>query len=266
MGKRVRGVGAHACARHGCFCPSSVVDFTKGEKQMHMDWSLVQAIATTHMDEIQRLLHIYDVNCQYAIKLLLRLAESQSMEIPSLLRIISAIGLFHVHGHKDDCLYRYATTYIAEVGIIDGEILETLWAVLNLTSPSTRGATIAHCTEVLDDHMGDSNWKKIINTYISIGKRYIRAREQEPETRSYKEDIEALIPPALLTQWAAAAKRAERKRELDPAAMDFMRSKLEKGKTRKEIELELGAKEMQQQQKTGAAAWLADGLQLEWEQ
>lgn len=48
--------------------------------------------------------------------------------------------------------------------MIDGEILETLWSVLNDISRSTRTATLAHRMEVLDDHMGDSNWKKIIGT------------------------------------------------------------------------------------------------------
>jgi len=46
--------------------------------------------------------------------------------------------------------------------MIDGEIAETLWAVLNSISPSLRTATLAHRSEVLDDHMNDSNWKKII--------------------------------------------------------------------------------------------------------
>ena len=30
-GLDVTGIGATACARHGCFCPSSVVNFVKGE-------------------------------------------------------------------------------------------------------------------------------------------------------------------------------------------------------------------------------------------
>jgi hypothetical protein len=31
---RATGVGATACARHGCFVPHSVVDFQKGERQV----------------------------------------------------------------------------------------------------------------------------------------------------------------------------------------------------------------------------------------
>ena len=50
--------------------------------------------------------------------------------------------------------------------MVDGEILETLWSTLNHISPSMRTASLAHRTEVLDDHMNDSNWKKT----VSIGK------------------------------------------------------------------------------------------------
>jgi hypothetical protein len=35
------------------------------------------------------------------------------------------------HGHKDECLYWWATNYIPGAGVIDGEVLETLWSVLN---------------------------------------------------------------------------------------------------------------------------------------
>lgn len=34
---RATGVGATACARHGCFVPHSVVDFQKGERQVFFD-------------------------------------------------------------------------------------------------------------------------------------------------------------------------------------------------------------------------------------
>ena len=47
--------------------------------------------------------------------------------------------------------------------MVDGEILETLWAVLNTVSASTRTASLAHWTEVLDEHMNDSNFKKLLH-------------------------------------------------------------------------------------------------------
>jgi hypothetical protein len=157
------GIGGHACARHGCFALGSLVNFQKGERQMNMDWSLCEALATTNMAEILHLLHIYDINCQYCRHLMERIQANNLLEIPANLQIHHAIGQFHIHGHQDACLYRWATQYVPGAGVVDGEVLETLWSVLNSVSSATRTATLAHRTEILDDHMSDNNWKKILN-------------------------------------------------------------------------------------------------------
>jgi len=136
------------------------VDFPKGEKQMHMDYALSEATKTTNMTTIRKLALVYDVMCEYGVHLDEHFLHHIGLSLPEGLEIIKAIGLFQAHSHIDLCLHRYATTYIPNLGVIDGEILETLWSVINQTARSTRGATTAHRTEVLDDHMGDSNWKK----------------------------------------------------------------------------------------------------------
>jgi len=160
-------VGAVACARHGCFCPSSVVDFDLGEKQMHIDYGVSESIKTTNMQDIEKMALIYDIMCEYGVYFDKRFLEHPGLTMPEDLEVIKAIGLFHVHGHKEECLARYAPTYIPTLAVVDGEVMETLWAVLNQTSRSARGATIASRTELLDDHMGDSNWKKTINVGMS---------------------------------------------------------------------------------------------------
>jgi hypothetical protein len=139
------------------------VDFQKGEKQMNMDWSFCEALKTTNLNGITDVMLIYDIMCQYHVNLHRRVANSKYLELPPSIRLIKAIGLFHIHGHRDGCLYRFATSYVPGAAIVDGEVLESLWSVLNEVSRSTRTATLAHRTEILDDHMGDSNWKKIIN-------------------------------------------------------------------------------------------------------
>jgi hypothetical protein len=83
--------------------------------------------------------------------------------LPEGLQIDAAIGSFHVHGHKDTCFYRYATSFIPGAGVVAGEILESLWAVLNAVTPAMRTATLAHRAEIMDDHMTDSNHKKSLN-------------------------------------------------------------------------------------------------------
>ena len=181
------GVGGHACGRHGCFAPGSMVNFQKGEQQMNMDWSLCEALATTNVGLIKLFLHIYDISCQYCQHLMTRIQRNEYLKIPSDLTIIHAIGLFHIHGHKNDCLYRYATNYVPGAGVIDGEVLETLWSVLNTVSAATRTTSLAHRTEILDDHMSDNNWKKM----LQIGKFF-------PFCIVFKLKIESEIHPPLL--------------------------------------------------------------------
>ena len=157
------GIGGNCCTRHGCFAPGSLVNFQKGERQLNMDWSLCEALATTNVQGLQRVLHVYDISCQYYRHLHDCIAQNLLLELPTGVELLHAIGLFHVHGHQDECLYRWATSYIPDAGVMDGEILETLWSVLNTVSASTRTASLAHRSEVLDDHMGDSNFKKMLN-------------------------------------------------------------------------------------------------------
>lgn len=170
----ITGHGITVCARHGNFCPNSGVDFQHGERQMNMDWSLSEAVKSTNMAGIPWLGNIYDVNCQYCVNMDVRFDRNANLTTPDM-TIKHAIGLFHVHGHQEDCLYRYATTYIPGMAMIDGEILETLWSPLNPIFKSMRTASLTQRTEVFDDHKLDSNTKKMLNisrTYMDIAGDY----------------------------------------------------------------------------------------------
>jgi len=111
---------------------------------MNMDWSLCKALATTNIRLLKLILHIYDINCQYYIHLWERIESNDLLNIPDHIEILHAIRLFHVHEHKDECLYRWATNYVPGAGVVDGEVLETLWSVLNSVSSATRTASLAH--------------------------------------------------------------------------------------------------------------------------
>ncbi|KAG1739749.1 hypothetical protein EDB19DRAFT_1895447 [Suillus lakei] len=141
---RATGVGATACARHGCFVPHAVVNFQKGE----------------------RVVIIYDVACQWSIHFHERVDQSYHLSLPQSIEILPAIGKFHLSAHKLLCFPRFSLNFITGAGHIDGEILETLCAPFNKISPTVRSMTLPHRKEVLDDHMRDSNWKKL----VGIGK------------------------------------------------------------------------------------------------
>ncbi|KAI6105115.1 hypothetical protein EV401DRAFT_1873905 [Pisolithus croceorrhizus] len=90
---RSTGIGATACARHGCFVPHSVVDFQKGERYMNTDYSICNALSY-HSENITTALVIYDVGCQWSVNFRSRVKSSSSLFLPSGLEIIPAVSFF----------------------------------------------------------------------------------------------------------------------------------------------------------------------------
>lgn len=132
-------------------------------RQANMDYSLSQALKNTNNTGVMRIIVIYDIMCQYFKRLNARVEESQYLMLPFGVALLCGIGLFHVGGHVWQCFSRFSPSFISGAGQVDGEILESLWSVLNEISPSTQNASLAARTETLDDHMGDSNFKKLLD-------------------------------------------------------------------------------------------------------
>ncbi|KAI0681597.1 hypothetical protein BC835DRAFT_1302344, partial [Cytidiella melzeri] len=80
--KDCTGIGAACCARHTCIVPGSVVDFVKGgERQMYMDYSICKG-SSFNSQELQSLLIIYDVCCQWRKRFQDRLAANKGLSLP----------------------------------------------------------------------------------------------------------------------------------------------------------------------------------------
>ena len=154
----INGIVALACARHGCFAPNSLTDLPAGEQQRCVDWALLRGIKTTNMSDIERLIIYYDIMCQYIVYMKDRIGPL----LPVNMIIDRGIGAMHVHGHQKTCFPRFHPGFIPGASVVSGEILESLWSTLNSVSPMARTATLAHRVEMLDDHMNDSNWKKLL--------------------------------------------------------------------------------------------------------
>ena len=126
-----------------------------------MDYALSNAVQY-RTEGITSTLVLYDVMCQYGVHLAERFDRNPYLEWPRDMKMAKGIGLFHVHGHQRLCELRYSPSFIAGAGEVDGEILETMWASLNRVSGSTRTMSTSHRQEMLDWHMNDWNWKKLI--------------------------------------------------------------------------------------------------------
>ena len=125
------------------------------------DYSLCKALSYNMVD-IPVTLVMYDIMCQYGVHLSERMDKSPELILDKSLELRTGIGLFHIHGNQNLCLPRYSLSYIPGAKQVDGEIIETLWALLNNISQSICGMSLAHQQEVLDAHMNHSNWKKMV--------------------------------------------------------------------------------------------------------
>ncbi|KAH6901080.1 hypothetical protein BKA70DRAFT_1375132 [Coprinopsis sp. MPI-PUGE-AT-0042] len=259
----VTGIGAIACMRHGCFVPGAVVDFQKGERQMNMDYAFTEAVNISCPDGIQKVILAYDINCQYSVHLKERIAKGQYLHIRDDLMLIYGIGLFHVHGHQDSCGHRYSLTYIRGAGMSSGEILESLWSVMNEAARTTSTMSLGHRQEVLDAVMGDSNWKKMINMIPTICKNWDNSRIQLSRAA---EDFELLNETATVeqrAQWQGQLDAAHSKRKEDVAAMDILEVKVTKPPTLAKIQNDLMVDEQVTNTGLGVTTWLSAGIKLQ---
>jgi hypothetical protein len=102
------------------------------------------------------------VACQWDNNFLARVDKSSGLFLLDNLTVVLAIGKFHPSAHKAPYFSRFSLMFLKRAGHIDEEILETLWAFFNKISPSARSMTLAHCQELYNDHIKDSNWKKLM--------------------------------------------------------------------------------------------------------
>lgn len=213
-----------------------------------MDYSLCHGIANSNVQDIDKMVLYYDVICQYSVNLLRRLKEAKRY-LPFAHRktIYYGIGAFHISGHIPRCFPRHSPHFIPGAGVVDGEILETLWSVLNEVSPSAQTASLAARTELLDDHMLDSNWKKIINigmsfhyqvtscrimlhpTVSSVIKKFKRAVPGEKDSESYFRELSESINAATRQKWEEQMSNAQVRRTSKIESMDVFDTGFEKG-------------------------------------
>jgi hypothetical protein len=218
---------------------------------MNMDYALSYA-ANYHTAGLNQIITFYDINCQYHKHLHARMDKGAYLSLPWAVKIIPGIGLWHIHGHQDSCYCRYAPTFIPGAARIDGEIMETLWASLNIISPSARGMGTPHRKEVLDFQMGDCNFMKMIRmsefscfsskcnfshscrnrqTGKSLCRKYKAAVAGVAESMSAFESLNESADPDLVIEWLEDERIAQAERSEDPTSMDVYEVKLEKGKS-----------------------------------
>ncbi|KAI5996788.1 hypothetical protein EDC04DRAFT_2612685 [Pisolithus marmoratus] len=224
------GMGATACAWHGCFYLHSVVDFQKGERWVD---------------------------------------NTKFLEIAPPLRIVVGIRMWHVHRHKKECYARYSPLFIKGSGWVDGKIIETLWSTLNIAAASTCSMTSPHCQELLDFQMNNSNFMKMIHMSSSLLQKLKVARLAVSLAREAFERLNDAATSSQLESWRREEEAALKDCVHDPSVMDIFEIQLMKvpdhgsAPTVHGVELHLLQTSATSGMHHGAASWLTHGLAIE---
>lgn len=125
-----------------------------------MDYSVVNAFKMFHNH--REALVMYDICCQWSIHFRERVQAYQFLDLWEDLKITPAVGKWHLAAHIPECFYKFSLNFIDCAAQVEGEIMETLWSVLDDVAGLTQSMTEAHRQEVLDDFMNDSNWRKMV--------------------------------------------------------------------------------------------------------
>ena len=138
-----------------------------------MDYAICEAAkynAGAH-NALLLILLIYDIACQWWIHFLDRLKMNKTLSFVEFNRLLVAVGKFHLGAHIKSCFWQYSLNFVEGAGQQDGEIMETLWSLFNKFAKMGRAMTLAHRWEVLNDHMRDVNWKKLVGMglYLVLG-------------------------------------------------------------------------------------------------
>ncbi|KAL0571368.1 hypothetical protein V5O48_010593 [Marasmius crinis-equi] len=167
------------CARHEIMEPNGLVDLNKGERYWHTDYAILASQRHSHPG-LMRVLS-YDICCQYHKKFFARLEDDmpESVKLPldkDLWRFV--VPKLHIQGHGKPCQERFALHFLPGAGQTDGEGIERRWASLGPIATSSKEMAPGHRRETIDDHMGASNWMKLVGLGALLRKRRAEARLQ----------------------------------------------------------------------------------------
>ena len=72
------------------------------------------------------------------------------------------IPKFHLPAHVEACNLEFSFNLTKGIGRTDGKVPERGWANINPAAQSTKEMGPGSWRDMLDDHFGNWNWKKII--------------------------------------------------------------------------------------------------------
>jgi hypothetical protein len=136
---------------------------------MNTDYAFASSIVNDLDLGIRRLLITYDIGCQWGINLRRRLATylpPLNIDLDKILFRV-AVPKLHLVGHGASCQGPYNLALMDEVGLTHGEGVETVWSHSTSLATWSRENGPAARHQILDDHWGGWNWRKVVKLRMS---------------------------------------------------------------------------------------------------
>jgi len=194
----------------------------------------------------QRVVFTYDINCQYSRNFEQRFGKNgEYLQLPDVLEIVNGIGKYHLPGHKKDCYYEYSLNFLRHVARLDGERIESLWAILGLAALSTKEMSIGARVDALNQAFNYSNFKKLVgmrkycctlllrimyndDTAVYLAKSYRKAVQSLADTAASFDAFHSRFDTTTTADWARLEEEALSK---GGKALEIYKFKGEEGKS-----------------------------------
>lgn len=134
---------------------------------MNTDYAFTSSIVNDLNAGIRRLLVTYDIACQWGVNLQNRLntyLPPLNLDLTWLTSLRVAVPKFHLVGHGASCQVPFNLALMDGVGLTHGEGVETVWSHSTSLATWSRENGPAARHQVLDDHWGSWNWRKVVNS------------------------------------------------------------------------------------------------------
>ncbi|KAG2132730.1 uncharacterized protein EDB93DRAFT_1242948 [Suillus bovinus] len=201
QGLATTGVGTIDCARHNMKLLNGVGDLQKGERYTNMDYLFFSTLSQQCIDVLNIL---YNIACQWHKHLWQRMstmpAHLQLDHASKLVRFF--IPKFHLPTHILKCQSTFSFNFSKNVG---------WWSNINPVALSTKEMGPGSRRDMLDDHFGDWNWKKLVglNTCATLLRKMNEANEEHKAHTNAFEELNRALKPETTTGWRAYVKHWE---------------------------------------------------------
>ncbi|PIL25723.1 hypothetical protein GSI_11473 [Ganoderma sinense ZZ0214-1] len=205
----VSGIIALVC-RHNIVLQGGIVDLTKGEKFLYVDFANVSALQ--RYGSLRTLVMMYDINCQYIKKFSQRIQDQfapakrqtfksiKCADLPP--TIVAGIGKYHAPMHTADCRPFHSLNNLPGAADSFGENAEQKWADIEGITRATKEMSAGHRHDKINDHNSDTNTRLVHGMVDHLLDKYETAQTRLADAEAYLLSIEESIDDsALITKW-----------------------------------------------------------------